>query len=457
MTRSLRSRLVVSAAGFAALFVLALVPALERVFDQTLEQVVQQRLAADASTLIGAASVVDGQLVMPEQMPDEEFNLPEAKLLGYVHDVEGRVVWHSRSTTDEELHYLPFYTGNRIDFLRIRDRRGNEYYVYDVEVQLSGEHSLPLSFVTMLPTSEFAGLQQDFSRRLRLWLGGGLLVLLGMLWLALTWSLGSLRGVRRELQEIESGGREHLSDQHPRELSRLTQSLNRLIDSERLQRTRYRDSLADLAHSLKTPLAVLQTVVENLRAQPAGREQARILRDQIERMSQQIDYQLQRASLRRSGLVRHSAALQPLAGKLGEALGKVYRDKDVTLQLDMPEGTRLPIEEGALLELLGNLLENAYRLCLSRIRVSARALPGGWEIWVEDDGPGVPEDQRERVIGRGERLDASHPGQGIGLAVVRDIIESYGGSLSLDASPLGGAAFRVWLPGDARPVKGCAL
>lgn len=457
LTRSLRSRLVVSAAGFAALFVLALVPALERVFDQTLEQVVQQRLAADASTLIGAASVVDGQLVMPEQMPDEEFNLPEAKLLGYVHDVEGRVVWHSRSTTDEELHYLPFYTGNRIDFLRIRDRRGNEYYVYDVEVQLSGEQSLPLSFVTMLPTSEFAGLQQDFSRRLRLWLGGGLLVLLGMLWLALTWSLGSLRGVRRELQEIESGGREHLSDQQPRELSRLTQSLNRLIDSERLQRTRYRDSLADLAHSLKTPLAVLQTVVENLRAQPAGREQARILRDQIERMSQQIDYQLQRASLRRSGLVRHSAALQPLAGKLGEALGKVYRDKDVTLQLDMPEGTRLPIEEGALLELLGNLLENAYRLCLSRIRVSARALPGGWEVWVEDDGPGVPEDQRERVIGRGERLDASHPGQGIGLAVVRDIIESYGGSLSLDASPLGGAAFRVWLPGDAGPAKDRAL
>lgn len=453
LTRSLRSRLVVSAAGFAALFVLALVPALERVFDQTLEQVVQQRLAADASTLIGAASVVDGQLVMPEQMPDEEFNLPEAKLLGYVYDAEGRVVWHSRSTTDEELHYLPFYAGNRIDFLRIRDRHGNEYYVYDVEVRLSGEQGLPLSFVTMLPTSEFAGLQQDFSQRLRLWLGGGLLVLLGMLWLALTWSLGSLRGVRRELQEIESGGREHLSDQHPRELSRLTQSLNRLIDSERLQRTRYRDSLADLAHSLKTPLAVLQTVVENLRAQPAGREQARTLRDQIERMSQQIDYQLQRASLRRSGLVRHSAALRPLAGKLGEALGKVYRDKDVKLQLDMPENTRLPIEEGALLELLGNLLENAYRLCLSRIRVSARTLPGGWEIWVEDDGPGVPEDQRERVIGRGERLDASHPGQGIGLAVVRDIIESYGGSLSLDASPLGGAAFRVWLPGDARPAR----
>lgn len=451
MINSLRARLVLSAAVFAALFILALVPALQSVFDRTLEQVVQQRLAADASTLISAASVVDGRLVMPERMPDEEFNLPEAKLLGYVHDAAGQVVWHSRSTTDEELNYLPYFSGNRIDFLRIRDGRGSEYYVYDVEVQLAGEDELPLSFVTMLPSSEFASLQQDFSQRLRLWLGAGLLLLLGLLWLALTWSWRSLKGVRRELREIETGDRERLSDEHPRELTRLAQSLNRLLDSERLQRTRYRDSLADLAHSLKTPLAVLQTVAENLRDQPAGQEQARTLRDQIERMSQQIDYQLQRASLRRSGLVQYSAQLMPLVSRLGEALGKVYRDKEVRLDTEMVDNFRLPMEEGALLELLGNLLENAFRLCVSRIRISASLGPQGYELCIEDDGAGVPEDQRDRVIGRGERLDTSHPGQGIGLAVVKDIIESYGGTLSLDDSPLGGAAFRVRLPSEVTP------
>lgn len=449
MMRSLRSRLVLSAAVFAALVILALVPALQSVFDRTLEEVVQQRLAADASTLIGAASVVDGRLEMPERMPDEEFNLPEAKLLGYVHDAEGRVIWHSRSTAYQELHYLPFYSGNRVEFLRIRDRTGSEYYVYDVEVQLS-EHELPLSFVTMLPVSEFAPLQRDFTQRLRLWLGGGLLLLLALLWLALSWSLRSLKGVRRELQEIESGSRDRLSDQHPYELTRLTRSLNGLLDSERLQQTRYRDSLADLAHSLKTPLAVLQTVADNLRGTPDGGEQARVLQDQIERMSQQIDYQLQRASLRRSGLVRHRAALQPVVNRLTAALGKVYRDKTVHLETQIPRGTTLPMEEEALLELLGNLLENAYRLCLSRIRISARALPEGLELVVEDDGAGVPEDQRLRVIGRGERLDTSHPGQGIGLAVVQDIIESYQGRLSLGDSSLGGAAFRVWLPSEVR-------
>lgn len=446
LTRSLRSRLVFSAAGFAALFVLALLPALQSVFDSTLEQVVQQRLAADASTLIGAARVVEGELVMPARMPDEEFNLPEAKLLGYVHDAEGRVLWHSRSTQDQNLNYLPHFSGNRIDFLRIRDLNKNEYYVYDVEVNLIGEQELPLSFVTMLPSSEFAALQQDFSKRLRLWLSGGLLLLLLLLWVALTWSLRSLKGVRRELSEIEKGLRDSLGDDHPSELARLTRSLNRLLDSERLQRTRYRDSLGDLAHSLKTPLAVLQTVAENIRAEKGQHEQSRILQDQIERMSQQIDYQLQRASLRRSGLVQYQAELAPVVSKLSEALGKVYRDKPVQLQMQISKGLKVPMEEGALLELLGNLLENAYRLCSSRIRVGALSRDGLCELWVEDDGPGVPPDQRERIIGRGERLDTSHPGQGIGLSVVKDIVASYGGELTLDDSPMGGAAFRVRLP-----------
>ena len=449
MISSLRSRLVFSAAAFAALFILALLPALQSVFDRTLEQVVQQRLAADASTLISAARVVDGKLVMPERMPDEEFNLPEAKLLGYVHDAQGNVVWHSRSTEDEQLQYLPQFSGNRTDFLRIRDLNRREYYVYDVEVSLAGEHELPLSFVTMLPSSEFASLQQDFSQRLRLWLVGGLLFLLLLLWLALTWSLRSLKGVRRELNEIESGARDRLSDDHPGELTRLTRSLNRLLESERLQRVRYRDSLGDLAHSLKTPLAVLQTVAENIRLHAGHHEHSRILQDQIERMSQQIDYQLQRASLRRSGLVQHRAELLPVVGRLGEALGKVHRDKPVRLETVVAQGLQVPMEEGALLELLGNLLENAYRLCVSHIRVSAANHDDACELWVEDDGAGVPPQERERIIGRGERLDTSHPGQGIGLSVVKDIVESYGGELSLDDSPLGGAAFRVRLPSAA--------
>jgi two-component system, OmpR family, sensor histidine kinase PhoQ len=130
------------------------------------------------------------------------------------------------------------------------------------------------------------------------------------------------------------GTRESLSEQHPRELLRLTGSLNRLLQSEREQRTRYRDSLDDLAHSLKTPLAVLQGVSESMAQRPADREQARVLQSQIERMNQQISYQLQRASLRKSGLVRHQVeACARWLQSLCNTLDKVYRDKRVKVSL----------------------------------------------------------------------------------------------------------------------------
>ncbi|MNI44378.1 Sensor protein PhoQ [compost metagenome] len=270
-------------------------------------------------------------------------------------------------------------------------------------------------------------------------------MLLALLWGGLSWGLQALRRLSQELDEIESGTRESLSEQHPRELLRLTGSLNRLLHSEREQRSRYRDSLDDLAHSLKTPLAVLQGVSEGMAQRPEERDQAWVLQTQIERMSQQIGYQLQRASLRKSGLVRHQVRLQPVLQSLCDTLDKVYRDKQVQVTFDLPPQCLVPIEQGALLEMLGNLLENAYRLCLSEVRISMHTLDG-IEICVEDDGPGVPLDQRTRILQRGERLDRQHPGQGIGLAVVKDIIESYSAKLTLGDSPLGGAAFRIHFP-----------
>ncbi|MNP01961.1 Sensor protein PhoQ [compost metagenome] len=168
-----------------------------------------------------------------------------------------------------------------------------------------------------------------------------------------------------------------------------------------------------------------------------------MLQSQIERMSQQIDYQLQRASLRKSGLVRHSVLLRPLLDSLCSTLAKVYREKRVDVVLELPDAAQVPMEQGALLEMLGNLLENAYRLSLGQVRVSLVKAPGYLTLCIEDDGPGVPADQRERILERGERLDSQHPGQGIGLAVVKDIVDSYDAELSLGDSPLGGAAFRI--------------
>ncbi|WP_411383974.1 ATP-binding protein [Pseudomonas sp. L7] len=443
MIRSLRLRLMLAAALLALLFMLALLPALQKAFSLALQESIEQRLASDVTTMISAARIEHGHLQMPDLLPDERYNLPNMGLLGYIFDRDGRLVWRSRATADKHINYQPRYDGRGNEFARIRQDTGDEFFVYDVEVKLLGGKSAAFSIVALQPVREYQHTLDGLREKLYLGFGAALLALMVLLWAGLTWGLRSLRRLSHELDEVESGAREGLSREHPRELLRLTGSLNRLLHSEREQRQRYRDSLDDLAHSLKTPLAVLQGVGESMGQRSGEREQARVLQSQIERMSQQIDYQLQRASLRKSGLVRHKVRLAPVLDSLCNTLDKVYRDKRVTVTLSVPAQASVPIEEGALLELLGNLLENAYRLCLGQVRVSLEALPGQQVLCVEDDGPGVPAGQRERILQRGERLDRQHPGQGIGLAVVKDIIDSFDARLTLDDSPLGGAAFRI--------------
>lgn len=443
---SLRVRLMLGAAVTVSVFMLALFPALQQVFTSALEESIEQRLAADASALISAARITQGILRMPEKLPDEEFDILPARQLGFIYDNKGSLLWRSRSSENVKIDYNPKYDGHGHEFLRAQDAQGREFFVYDVEVNLLRGQSAAFSIVTMQPVSDYQVMYDNLRQQLYVWLGLALLLLLGFLWLGLGWGIRSLRSLSAELDDVETGKRAALSDEHPRELLRLTRSLNRLLESERQQSERYRHSLDDLAHSLKTPLAVLQGMGEVISAQPSNAEQARTLQGQVNRMNQQISYQLQRASLRKSGLLRYQVKLKPLLASLIEALDKVYRDKHVVVKQNYSAQLRVPVEQGALLELLGNILENAYRLCISEIRITARLTETDCELIVEDDGPGVPKHQRERILKRGERLDTQYPGQGIGTAVVKDIIDSYGGQLFVEDSTLGGAQFRVIFP-----------
>lgn len=443
---SLRARLMLGATVMVFVFLLGLYPALQQIFTRALEQAVEQRLASDASALISAAQVVDGRLQMPAKLPDEEFPVLPARQLGFIYDSQGQLVWRSRSAAEHQVDYQPRYDGKGHEFTRAWDQQGQAFFVYDVEIDLLRGSDAAYSIITMQPVRDYRPMYKSLKRQLYIWLAGSLVFLLGFLWLGLGWGTRSLRHLGRELDEVENGQRKALSDDHPNELLRLTRSLNRLLDSERQQSQKYMHSLDDLAHSLKTPLAVLQGVGEVLARTPDNAEQASTLQTQVGRMSQQIGYQLQRASLRKSGLLRHRVRLEPVVQTLLDALNKVYHNKQVKVEQLYPGELRMPIEQAALYEMLGNLLENAYRLCLGHIRISAGNNKGFCELLIEDDGPGVPVSQRERILQRGARLDTQNPGQGIGTAVVKDIIESYDGQLLIEESELGGAKFRVLLP-----------
>lgn len=238
MIRSLRLRLMLAATTLAVLFMLALLPAMQGAFSLALQDSIKQRLASDVTTLISAARVENNRLVMPTQLPDELLNLTDSRLLGYIYDRDGHLVWRSRATHDEDISYRPRYDGHGDQFARIREANGQEFFVYDVEVKLLGGKSAAFSIVALQPVREYEQTLDGLRENLYLGFGAALLVLLSLLWIGLTWGLQALKRLSQELDQIENGALESLSEEHPRELLRLTGSLNRLLRSEREQRSR---------------------------------------------------------------------------------------------------------------------------------------------------------------------------------------------------------------------------
>ena len=276
-----------------------------------------------------------------------------------------------------------------------------------------------------------------------------LLILLPLIWYVARWSLLPIARLARAVRQLENGEGQRLDFVPPVELSRLVNNLNLLLLQQRKQMERYRNTLGDLAHSIKTPLAVLQSSLQTLRSQPEEiHDQAPLLQEQISRIDQQIGYYLHRATLKRDmGLGQQQLDVSDMATPLCNALRKVYDRKGVVLNLLCPPGLMFHGEKTDFQEMVGNVIENACKYCLEYVDVICYEQHGCLVIEVCDDGPGVPESRRQQILQRGARADTLKPGQGIGLAVVVDIIESYDGEMIIDQSALlGGARFLLRFP-----------
>jgi len=270
----------------------------------------------------------------------------------------------------------------------------------------------------------------------------------------LRWGLRPLRTVTTDLQQIQQGHAERLEGDYPRELAGLTSSLNSLITHSKTVQTRYRNSLDDLAHSPKTPLAILQASQTGKDDDHTGTR----VSEQVERMDEIISHQRQRAAVSGRTTLAKPVALDKVMKRLVRTLDKVYREKQVTTGLELDPGASFYGDEADLTEVLGNLLENAYKYCSGQIRVSVHcekkaAAAQGLEISIEDDGRGIGPEMIDTVLQRGKRMDETVPGHGIGLSMAREIIDVYGGELEIGSSSLGGALLRVHFEGR-RPLAG---
>lgn len=272
------------------------------------------------------------------------------------------------------------------------------------------------------------------------------LLLIGGFYFIVRRGLKPLDMMVSDLEEIASGKSDQLKNDYGTEFKAMSQSLNNLLNSERVQRERYRNTLADLAHSLKTPLAVMQGAAsEDLEYQAYQG----IANEQIRRMDQIIQYQLTRAVKSiGDGAKTNAVPVIPIIERILSALGKVYREKEVRVILNLEPDIRLNANERDLMEMLGNMMENAFKYCRSEVAISLHSDQDNIYISLEDDGAGVSENMRNTILERGERADTSSaPGQGIGLSVSVDILSSYNCRLEVeDSFSLGGAKFSITFP-----------
>lgn len=276
---------------------------------------------------------------------------------------------------------------------------------------------------------------KHFRQILWTWLLVTIALMLVIMWLVMLWSLRPLRQIGDEVRAIEDGHQQRFDSRYPAEIKPLTQNLNLLLQRERHQMQRYRHALDDLAHSLKTPLAVLR-----------GLEQHKVWRDedrqtlvqQNQRMNQIVSYQLQKAATVGGDVLARPIKLYQLLDKTTHALNKVYQSKAIRIELQADTNTLIRMDESDLLELLGNLIDNACKYGRRKVRVRSFVGEGQIRLSIEDDGDGLEQDKIEKILTRGARLDQSQEGQGIGLAVVHEIVKAYEIGMDFNRSKLGG-------------------
>ncbi len=437
---SLRARVSLAAALVLTVFVGLTALALERAFADSARSAMRERLFAQLYLVMAATEVDErGALQMPPRLGEPRLNLPGSGLYARIGKPDGTALWHSPSAVGLDLPAPQVSRAGEELFTRT-PFNGESYFLAALAIEWeSPAGPVPLLFSVAEDPSPFLAQMQRYRNNLWAWLGAMALLLLLALAIALAWGLRPLRTVAREVRAIEGGEQESLVRNYPAEIKRLTDNINTLLHHERAQQARYKNALADLAHSLKTPLAVL-------RGLGGEGEHSQTLQDQVTRMDNIVQYQLQRAVTAGRSALASPLPVAPIAERLFATLEKVYRDKELHFNQAIDAHASFRGEEGDLMELLGNLLDNACKWAVAGVWLEAGQEGKTLRLCVEDDGPGISPQQAERVLARGVRLDETTPGHGIGLPMVRDIVEAYEGKLEISHSHHGGARVTVTLP-----------
>ncbi|TXI31083.1 MAG: HAMP domain-containing protein [Aquipseudomonas alcaligenes] len=435
--KSIQRRLSLGLASVLIVVGLILAQSSLWLFDHSLRRYLREDLKDETQTLLVALVRGQNGVQLDERRLDPTFQRPFS---GHYFRIDfADETWRSRSLWDRDLP-KPARAGLQ-DGLG-DGPRGQLLLVYRGDYQRFGQR------FSISVAQDYTPILESF-RRLQ-WLGLGLgaaallLILLAQRYTVRS-ALRPLERVREQIAQLQQGRRTELDSQVPQELEPLVAQVNHLLSHTEDTLKRSRNALGNLGHALKTPLAVLVSLSEReeLRDQP---ELQATLREQLAQIRQRLERELGRARLAGEALPgAHFDCAAELPG-LFSTLGMIH-SHGLKLEWQAEPGLCLPWDREDLLELLGNLLDNACKWADAEVRLSLVQEGEGYRLWVDDDGPGIAAERREAVLGRGTRLDEQVAGHGLGLGVVRDMVEAWGGSLSLEDSPLGGLRIAISLPG----------
>ncbi len=449
--RSLRLRLFAAAAISVAAALIVAGLGLVLLFERHVSRRVDAELETYLRQLAGNVSfAADGTVTLVRQPADPRFNTPLSGLYWEIRDETDRAILRSRSLWDQVLdlpadeidarsihrHVLPGPAGST---LVVRERQVN--YTPDTR-------SRDLRIAVGVDDGEVVGATRAFAGELAISLALLGTVLLAAAWAQIHFGLKPLEMVRRAVGAVRSGEAARLPSDFPAEVVPLAQEVNDLLDAQDETIARARARAADLAHGLKTPLTVLASHAERVRkGGDAGTA------DELEEIAGAMRRHVERA-ITVARLGRRPPAqidIEPVVRRVAGALAKTPAGERIAWTVDVRPGTRAAVDPEDLYEALGNLADNAVKWARGRIAIRVGHGGDGTAIVVEDDGPGIPPADRDKVLRRWERLDVSgagpgRPGSGLGLAIVAEIARAYGGELTLGDAALGGLRAALRFP-----------
>lgn len=440
---SITSRIFLTCILFVAIFFPAIIFSMQNAYERSLLLAKKEELSTTAFAMISEFEFEDGDVVMPSRLFVEDLNLPGTDLVAVI-TWRKQQVWQSQSFIDNTIDASMFsellkqtagQTSGETVFLEDFNPKDPHFALSKkAEFSIDGEFE-EVSFLVINNKETYQRELSTFINRLWGWIVVLSLVLLGLIALSLHSVFMPMKKIIARIGDIERGEIEHIDDDYPPEIQPLQKSINKLLDSEKLQRERYKKSLDDLAHSIKTPLSVI------LGQAHLSQE----IKEPVLHIDKIVKRQLKRATINVVGFLP-SIDIAPDTKSLLNAMSKIYHQKSLSFVLEMPTPAPLSIDQTDYMEILGNLLDNACKAAQSKVTVSYSATATHTSVAVADDGLGISTSAIAAITERGRRLDTYAEGQGLGLALVVDMLESYGGELRINSELNEGSRFSMILP-----------